>query len=153
MAVTRSRSTTSCRTTAEAPPTGLHRRAGTAVDEHGMSGGLALEPVGVELRVGPAAFAQEGLVEDLPAGERWRLGAQDLHHRVAEDLGRAPLAAVAEPPVDAGEALDDGHRPERVARDPVALVLGGDADGEPGHAHLRGHVGDVTGTRLDADGR
>src|ERR1700683_1311974 len=101
----------------------VHRGACPPVDVDGVLGGLAQEPVGVEPLIGPAAFAQEGLVEYLLSGQRWRLGADDLPHRVAEDLGRPPLTRVAEAPVDARQALDDGHGPERVACDPVGRML------------------------------
>src|SRR5579884_1855096 len=130
-----------------------HRAAGAAIDVDRVLRRLALEPVGVQLGLRPPPFAQKGFVEDLAACERWRLGAQDLHHGVAEDVRRAPLAAVTQAPVDARQRLDDGHRPQRVAGDTVALVLRGNADGEASHAHLRRHVCDVARARLGADRR
>src|SRR5438067_1006103 len=60
-------------------PVSLHRGAGTAVDEDRELRRLAQDPVGVELGVGVSALAEEGLVEDLLAGERRRLRLHDLH--------------------------------------------------------------------------
>src|SRR6202023_1371591 len=101
-------------------------------DVHRVLRRLALEPVRVELGLSPSACSQKRLVENLLPGERRWLRAENLHHRVAEDLWRAPLTAVTEAPVDARQALDDRHGPQRVAGYAVALVLGGGADRHSG---------------------
>jgi hypothetical protein len=75
----------------------------------------SLEPVFVEPLLGPAALAEERLVEQLPAGEPARFAADDLDKRVAEDVGGPPDAAVADAEVDRRQALAGARQPRLLA--------------------------------------